>query len=460
MIENDNQRRKLPGVDQILRAPQLAFLVRQWGLATVANAIRSIQISERDRSHLSSWAMEPEHYLEPITTWLRTHVGHGYETVFNLTGTVIHTNLGRSLLSEQLMAEAVRVATRPTTLEYDLRTGRRGQRENIVEHRLKLLTGCEAATIVNNNAAAVLLVLNTLAHNKSVPVSRGELIEIGGSFRLPDIMERAGCRLVEIGTTNRTRLSDYANAIDENTAMLLKVHPSNFHIEGFTEAVATRDLKELGEKSGLPVIEDIGSGALFDLARFGLPHEPTPREVLDQGADIVTFSGDKLLGGIQAGVIVGSIALIERIKKNPLKRALRADKITLAILDATLKTYEDPDTTREKIPLLRTLTLPRKTLAHRGKVLSKLLQERLDDFSVEIIDSKTQIGSGALPDRLIDSLAIQISHAVPREMRGLVSKLRNLNPPVIGRVQDDTLLLDLRGAEPMEELTRALEDLT
>ena len=460
MIENENQRRKLPGVDQILRAPQLAFLVRQWGLATVANAIRSIQISERDRSHLSSWATEPEHYLEPITTWLRTHVGHGYETVFNLTGTVIHTNLGRSLLSEQLMAEAVRVATRPTTLEYDLRTGRRGQRENIVEHRLKLLTGCEAATIVNNNAAAVLLVLNTLAHNKSVPVSRGELIEIGGSFRLPDIMERAGCRLVEIGTTNRTRLSDYANAIDENTAMLLKVHPSNFHIEGFTEAVATRDLKELGEKSGLPVIEDIGSGALFDLTRFGLPHEPTPREVLDQGADIVTFSGDKLLGGIQAGVIVGSIALIERIKENPLKRALRADKITLAILDATLKTYEDPDTTREKIPLLQTLTLPRKTLAHRGKVLSKLLQERLDDFSVEIVDSKTQIGSGALPDRLIDSLAIQISHAVPREMRGLVSKLRNLNPPVIGRVQDDTLLLDLRGAEPMEELTRALEDLT
>lgn len=460
MIENDNQRRKLPGVDQILRAPQLAFLVRQWGLATVANAIRSIQISERDRSHLSSWAMEPEHYLEPITTWLRTHVGHGYETVFNLTGTVIHTNLGRSLLSEQLMAEAVRVATRPTTLEYDLRTGRRGQRENIVEHRLKLLTGCEAATIVNNNAAAVLLVLNTLAHNKSVPVSRGELIEIGGSFRLPDIMERAGCRLVEIGTTNRTRLSDYANAIDENTAMLLKVHPSNFHIEGFTEAVATRDLKELGEKSGLPVIEDIGSGALFDLARFGLPHEPTPREVLDQGADIVTFSGDKLLGGIQAGVIVGSIALIERIKENPLKRALRADKITLAILDATLKTYEDPDTTREKIPLLQTLTLPRKTLAHRGKVLSKLLQEQLDDFTIEVVDSKTQIGSGALPDRLIDSLAIQISHAVPREIRGLASKLRNLNPPVIGRVQDDTLLLDLRGAEPMEELTRALEDLT
>ncbi len=460
MIENDNQRRKLPGVDQILRAPQLAFLVRQWGLATVANAIRSIQISERDRSHLSSWAMEPEHYLEPITTWLRTHVGHGYETVFNLTGTVIHTNLGRSLLSEQLMAEAVRVATRPTTLEYDLRTGRRGQRENIVEHRLKLLTGCEAATIVNNNAAAVLLVLNTLAHNKSVPVSRGELIEIGGSFRLPDIMERAGCRLVEIGTTNRTRLSDYANAIDENTAMLLKVHPSNFHIEGFTEAVATRDLKELGEKSGLPVIEDIGSGALFDLARFGLPHEPTPREVLDQGADIVTFSGDKLLGGIQAGVIVGSIALIERIKENPLKRALRADKITLAILDATLKTYEDPDTTREKIPLLQTLTLPRKTLAHRGKVLSKLLQEQLDDFTIDVVDSKTQIGSGALPDRLIDSLAIQISHAVPREIRGLASKLRNLNPPVIGRVQDDTLLLDLRGAEPMEELTRALEDLT
>ena len=322
MIEKSNQRRKLPGVDQVLRAPQLASLVDQWGAATVANAIREIQTSERDRSQLSSWATLPEHYLEPITTWLRDHVGHGYETVFNLTGTVIHTNLGRSLLSEQLMADAVRVATRPTTLEYDLRTGRRGRREHIVEHRLKLLTGCEAATIVNNNAAAVLLVLNTLAHNKSVPVSRGELIEIGGSFRLPDIMERAGCQLVEIGTTNRTRLSDYENAIDESTAMLLKVHPSNFYIEGFTETVTTRDLKELGEKSGLPVIEDIGSGALVDLAHFGLPHEPTPGEVLNQGADVVTFSGDKLLGGIQAGVIVGSGELIYKIKENPLKRAL------------------------------------------------------------------------------------------------------------------------------------------
>ena len=460
MIKNDNQRRKLPGVDQVLRAPQLTSLVGQWGAATVANAIRSIQSSERELSELSGWATYPEHYLEPITAWLRTNIGHGYETVFNLTGTVIHTNLGRSLLSEQLMEDAVRVATRPTTLEYDLRTGRRGERENIVEHRLKLLAGCEAATIVNNNAAAVLLVLNTLAHNKSVPVSRGELIEIGGSFRLPDIMERAGCRLVEIGTTNRTRLSDYANAIDESTAMLLKVHPSNFHIDGFTETVTTRDLKELGEKSGLPVVEDIGSGALFDLARFGLPHESTPREVLDQGADIVTFSGDKLFGSIQAGIIAGSIELIQKIKENPLKRALRADKITLAILDATLKTYEDPDSAREKIPLLQTLTLPQKTLAHRGKVLAKLLKKQLEDFTVEVVDSKTQIGSGALPDRLIDSLAIQISHAVPREIRNLESRLRNLNPPVIGRIQDDTLLLDLRGAEPLEELTRTLEDLT
>ena len=460
MIEKSNQRRQLPGVDQILRAPQLESLVHQWGMATVANAIRAIQATERERSQLSDWATHPEHYLGPITTWLRAHVGHGYETVFNLTGTVIHTNLGRSLLSEEMMVDAIRVATRPTTLEYDLRTGRRGQRENIVEHRLKLLTGCEAATVVNNNAAAVLLVLNTLARNKSVPVSRGELIEIGGSFRLPDIMERAGCRLVEIGTTNRTRLSDFANAIDESTAMLLKVHPSNFHIEGFTETVSTSELKELGEKNGLPVIEDIGSGALFDLTRLGLPHEPTPREVLAQGADVVTFSGDKLMGGIQAGIIVGSADLIEQIKTNPLKRTLRADKITLALLDTTLKTYEDPDTAREQIPLLRTLTLSQKTLAQRGKVLAELLQEQLDDFTVEVVDSKTQIGSGALPDRLIDSLAIRISHVVPREMRELAFRLRELNPPVIGRVQDDTLMLDLRGAEPMEELTRTLEDLT
>ena len=242
--------------------------------------------------------------------------------------------------------------------------------------------------------------------------------------------------------------------------MLLKVHPSNFHIEGFTETVSTSELKELAEKNGLPVIEDIGSGALFDLTRLGLPHEPTPREVLAQGADVVTFSGDKLLGGIQAGIIVGSTDLIEQIKTNPLKRTLRADKITLALLDTTLKTYEDPDTAREQIPLLRTLTLSQNTLAQRGKVLAELLQEQLDDFSVEVVDSKTQIGSGALPDRLIDSLAIRISHVVPREMRELATKLRDLNPPVIGRVQDNTLMLDLRGAEPMEELTRTLEDLT
>ena len=258
----------------------------------------------------------------------------------------------------------------------------------------------------------------------------------------------------------RTRLSDYENAIDESTAMLLKVHPSNFHIEGFTETVTTRDLKGLGEKSGLPVIEDIGSGALVDLAHFGLPHEPTPREVLDQGADIVTFSGDKLLGGIQAGVIVGSGELIDKIKDNPLKRALRADKITLSILNATLKTYEDPDSVRKKIPLLQTLTLPQKTLVHRGKVLAELLKDRLDDFTIEIVDSKTQIGSGALPDRLIDSLAIRISPTKTRKTRQLASELRDLTPPVIGRIQDDSLMLDLRGAEPMEELTRTLENLT
>src|SRR5690606_39167447 len=272
--------------------------------------------------------------------------------VFNLTGTVLHTNLGRALPAPELFDAVRDLATRPMNLEFDLTTGVRGVRDAPVVRRLVLLTGAEAATVVNNNAAALLLVLNTLAHDRPVPVSRGELIEIGGSFRLPEIMERAGCRLLEVGTTNRTHPADFRRALAERPALLLKVHPSNFHISGFTRAVSTRELAGIARGAGVPLCVDLGSGTLVDLARWGLPHEPTPAEVLRHGADLVTFSGDKLLGGVQAGLIVGRRDLIDALNANPLKRALRPDKVTLALLDRTLALYEEPDTLPMRLPLL------------------------------------------------------------------------------------------------------------
>ena len=459
MEKTTDTRRRLPGVDQVLRSDPLKSIVAHWGAATTAHAIRTVQADERESDTPSPWAIDVDGYPEQVERWLRANVGHGYETVFNLTGTVIHTNLGRALLSEAVMERAVRAATRPTTLEYDLATGRRGQRERIIEHRLKLLTGCEAATVVNNNAAAVVLVLNTFAREKSVLVSRGELIEIGGSFRLPDIMERAGCTLREVGTTNRTRAADYANAVDDDVRLILKVHPSNYHIEGFTESAGLAALATVGEQTGIPVAVDVGSGTLIDLTRFGLPHEPTPQEVLGQGADLVTFSGDKLLGGVQAGIIVGSSEQIDAIKRNPLKRALRADKITLAILDETLKAYEDPDRLTESIPLLRTLTAPTRILEERSRRLGDRLCELLPEYDVSVEPSGTQIGSGALPDQLLESRSVTVGHSKARAVRDLEARLRALRPAVIGRIQDDRLWLDVRCADPFDELLETIDQL-
>ena len=336
----DNRRamspRSLPSVDAVLSDASVARVIAHWGLQVVKDAVRNLQKEARG-GDVPDWATRSSDYAPAIEDWITTRVGHGYRRVFNLTGTIIHTNLGRSVLSAEAMTAAAEAATAPVTLEYDLGTGQRGTREGIVTHRLKLLTGAEAATVVNNNAAAVMLVLNTLALDQSIPVSRGELIEIGGSFRIPDIMARSGSRLVEVGTTNRTHLSDYENAIDSSTALLLKVHPSNYHIEGFAKSVSEQELVRLGRARDLPVCIDLGSGTLLDLERFGLPHEPTPREMIAAGVDLVTFSGDKLLGGVQAGIVVGRADLVARLDSNPMKRALRADKITLAILDATLR---------------------------------------------------------------------------------------------------------------------------
>ncbi len=452
-------RRSLPSVDAVLSDASVAPVIAHWGLQVVKDAVRQIQTEAR-ATEIPHWATTPSDYASAIENWIRTRVGHGYRRVFNLTGTVIHTNLGRSVLSAEAMQAAVEAATAPVTLEYDLGSGGRGSREGIVTHRLKLLTGAEGATVVNNNAAAVMLVLNTLALDRSIPVSRGELIEIGGSFRIPDIMARSGSRLVEVGTTNRTHLSDYENAIDSSTALLLKVHPSNYHIEGFAKSVSENELVRLGKARALPVCIDLGSGTLLDLERFGLPHEPTPREMIAAGVDLVTFSGDKLLGGAQAGIVVGRAGLVARLDGNPMKRALRADKIALAILDATLRAYEDESTVTERIPLLATLTTPLEELDARAAAVANAVTGRVDEgLSVSIEASQCQLGSGALPDQHVPSRAVAIS-GPGRAIEQLSAKLRGLPIPVVSRRQSGRLWLDMRCAEPLDELIASLKTLS
>ena len=450
--------RRLPSVDRVLGDPASEALVDAWGRRTVKLAVGALQDEARQGGEAPSWALRPDRYAEPAQAWLQREVGHGYRPVFNLTGTIVHSNLGRAPLAPALTEAALTAATRPTTLEYDLAAGKRGDREGIVAHRLRLLTGAEHATVVNNNAAAVLLMLNTLALGRAVPVSRGELVEIGGSFRLPEVMERAGCRLREVGATNRTHAADYERAIDD-AALLLKVQPSNYRVRGFARAVPMRELAAIAHRRGLPACVDAGSGALVDLSRFGLPREPTPRQWLEDGADLVAFSGDKLLGGAQAGIVVGRRDLVDRLNANPLKRALRLDKIALALLDATLKVYEDETAAVETIPLLRTLRLPLKELERRAAAVAETLGDALRDVaaaSVAVAPSRAQLGSGALPETTIPSRAVTVVFANAGQLRGFAAKLRACRPAVIGRVAEGRLWLDMRCAEPLDELQAAL----
>ncbi|SDJ01845.1 L-seryl-tRNA(Sec) selenium transferase [Paraburkholderia steynii] len=451
---------RVPAVERMLSSAQAQPLIDEYGRTQVVDAIRAAADSLR-RDLLAGTSFDKSFSLETkliddasrtLTARARPHL----RAVFNLTGTVLHTNLGRALLPDEAVRAVIEALTRPMNLEFDLATGSRGDRDDLIDELICELTGAEAATVVNNNAAAVLLTLSALASKKEVVVSRGELVEIGGAFRIPDIMSRAGAKLREIGTTNRTHLKDYDEAINARTALLMKVHCSNYAIEGFTKSVSVDEVAQLAHARGLPMAVDLGSGTLVDLAQFGLPTEPTVRETVEAGADLVTFSGDKLLGGPQAGLIVGRVELIRKIKKHPLKRALRVGKLTLAALEPVLQLYRAPELLRERLTTLRLLTRPAADMQEQAARVQAVLQRALGEaYSVTAEPMMSQIGSGALPVDQLPSFGLAMRNAAGkrggRALMKLEEALRALPRPVLGRIADDALYLDLRCIEAADE---------
>jgi len=454
-VNNNTQQqlRDLPSVSVIL--DHMRDDVARWGHDAVTGAARAhLEILRAAIQSDESVVLDLSNIQQTIRDSLTDSAQPALKSVFNLTGIVLHSNLGRANLADAAIDAMNRVATGANNLEYDLAKGQRGDRDSHIESLICELTGAEAATVVNNNAAAVLLTLNTLALGKTVPVSRGELVEIGGSFRVPDIMGRSGCRLVEVGTTNRTHLKDYANAIDADTALLMRVHTSNYRIEGFTNTVPETELATLAEENNIPFVVDMGCGNLIDLKALGLPHEATAQQTLDHGADLVLFSGDKLLGGPQAGIIAGRANLIASIKQNPLKRALRLDKLTLAALEATLQLYRNPDELVSTLPTLRLLTRAEDDIRQQADRLGPNVSSHLgDSYRVETASVSSQIGSGALPVEVLPSAALSITAANGEDepLRSLALRLRQLPKPVIGRLHNGSLLLDLRCLEPSHE---------
>lgn len=450
---------QIPATDRLLREPRIHAVVERFGHTATVEMLRLLQDEARCAIQAenalpdwcSAWEQEVEQRLdEKAQSALRP--------VINLTGTVLHTNLGRAQQAEEAVAAVMQAMQAPVTLEYDLDGAGRGHRDRALAELLCRLTGAEDACIVNNNAAAVLLMLAATASGKEVVVSRGELVEIGGAFRIPDVMRQAGCTLHEVGTTNRTHAKDYRAAVNENTALLMKVHTSNYHIEGFTKTVEEAELAAIGRELNIPVIADLGSGSLVDLSLYGLPKEPMPQEMIAAGVSLVSFSGDKLLGGPQAGIIVGKRELIAQLQQHPLKRALRADKMTLAALDATLRLYLHPEKLADRLPTLRLLTRDAASIRAQAELLLPRVAPHYSDFDVRIEPCQSQIGSGSLP---VDRLPSEALTFTPRDGRGshleaLSSRWRGLPTPVIGRIYDGRMWLDLRCLEDEERFLEML----
>ena len=456
-VQNPQPAAVLPAVDRVLNLPAVLPLRVQYGHTALVQTIRSLlaemRVAQRNGIVLPAEAVQETVLAHALQERLVAAFSPSLWRVFNLTGTVLHTNLGRALLPAEAVAAVQAVMTQPCNLEFDLGESERGDRDSHVEQLLCELTGAEAATVVNNNAAAVLLVLNTLAERKEVIVSRGELIEIGGSFRIPGVMARAGCKLCEVGTTNRTHLADFEQAIVARSAMLLKVHTSNYVVQGFTASVPEQELAALARARGLPFVVDLGSGTLLDLSQYGLPKEPTPQEALADGADVVTFSGDKLLGGPQAGIIVGRADLIRKIKRNHLKRALRVDKMTLAALAAVLRLYRQPEFLTQRLPTLRLLTRAPGEIEALCRRVAPAVSHAVNEIAVvEVVVCASQIGSGALPVEVLPSHALALTPLKSGRGAGTVLKrlaeaFRGLPIPVIGTVADGALRFDLRCLE-------------
>ncbi|WP_434358938.1 L-seryl-tRNA(Sec) selenium transferase [Parasalinivibrio latis] len=467
IINKNALYRAIPAMDALLLIPQVIGLSRQYGKAWVKSLLADMQSRARsdisEAGSLPAWCSDESLTVDTLKSAIRRESRHSLTPVINLTGTVLHTNLGRAQMCEAAIDAVSDVMRNPAPLEFDMGAGKRGHRDSRVAELVHELTGAENCCVVNNNAAAVLLMLASVAAGKEVIVSRGELVEIGGAFRIPDIMAQAGCKMVEVGCTNRTHLRDYEAAITENTVAIMKVHTSNYHICGFTHSVAEAELATLCREKGIALISDLGSGALTDLSRFGLSKEPMPQQMLADGVDLVSFSGDKLLGGPQAGLVVGKKDLIDKLQSHPLKRALRCDKMALAALEATLLQYRNQEGLDTNLPVFRKLSRPLDELEAIGENLLEACEAFEPYFDIRLTPCETQIGSGSQPDVLLASLALcftprcALANASGSLSLGKLDKLlKDTDLPVIGRQSNGVLLLDLRGVDDEVELEQML----
>tara|TARA_B100000989_G_scaffold45557_2_gene29187 strand:+ start:675 stop:2117 length:1443 start_codon:yes stop_codon:yes gene_type:complete len=459
----------IPAVHEIQKISEVQNLINIHGHNLVTQAIRTTQNDFRklllSSESLKSKKIKKLEFVNQLKKNLSLLTNDSLQRIFNLTGTVLHTNFGRALLSKEVINSIIKIASEPSNLEYDILNNKRGDRDSHIDERLCRLIGAEACTVVNNNAAAVVLVLNSLAKRKEVLISRGELIEIGGSFRLPEIMKSAGCKILEVGTTNRTHFEDFEDAIGKKSAMIFKAHKSNFNIEGYTSEVEEKEIVKLSKKNDIPFMVDLGSGSLIDLKYMGINMVQSPTDTLAKGVDLITFSGDKLLGGPQCGIIAGRKDLITKIKKNPLKRALRCDKMTIAAFSTLLKLYENPERAKLEIPTLRLLNRKEKDIYEVVEKLYPSIKSKVSNIAeVKIIKCKSQIGSGSLPVELLPSYGIKISAKNLKRnsnkfLQNISKKFRELPIPIIGRLSKDSLIFDCRCLENTTLIIKQIEKL-